>query len=86
MERDRAVEVTKQILESCGACQSVTLLLDHRNSPLEVYQIQISIKDSPSNDYFLSSIEKIAIQNGLLIKQKGSNLIIYKAQDRPKEQ
>ena len=71
MEREQAVDVIKQILESYG-CSSVTLLLQPNSSP-KGFQVQIENKEN-----FLPVIQKIAEQNGLAIKKKGSKIFLYK--------
>ncbi len=75
MERELAIKIVKQILESCGSCQSVTLILDSSNNK-EVTCVQLN--SSLNNDYYGLTIEKIAKKNGLLVDHKGGIFKVYK--------
>lgn len=81
MERELAIKVVKQILESCGSCQSVTLVLDS-SSHAEVDQIQLN--SNLSSDYNTSIIEKIAKRNELQVDRKGNTLVIYRPKNLKK--
>jgi hypothetical protein len=76
VNRDMAVEVTKQLLECCGYLhgKSVNLILEPNNQLSTGYQIQI---DTGKDEIFQSCIEKIAQKNSLKVYRNSSVLTIY---------
>lgn len=83
MERERVVEIIKQILENCSFAhvKSITLLLRPNNNLSKGLQIQLEI----GNDEILQScVERIARKNDLSVKKVDTLLIIYKPQENKK--
>lgn len=70
MQRERAVEVVNQILES-GYAKSITLLLGKRQDD---WQIKLQNHD----DVAYSCMCRIARENGLAIKKVESSIVMYK--------
>jgi hypothetical protein len=81
MERERAVEVIKQIFENCSYAyaKSITLLMHPNNNLSKGIQIQLEI----GNDEILQScVKRIARKNDLAVKKTGTLLIIYKPENK----
>ena len=75
MDREKAVDVIKQILENCRVNTSITLQLQPKNNYSKGSQIHIRVGD---NELIKSCIERIANKNNLAVKIIGNLLIIYK--------
>jgi hypothetical protein len=79
LEREKAVEIIKQIVEICPCLhgKSVTLMIKPSNGLSEGIQIQI---DSQNNQILEDCVQKIAQTNNLQTTKLDDILIVYKKQ------
>jgi hypothetical protein len=79
LEREKAVEIIKQIVEKCPCLhgKSITLMLKPTNGLSEGIQIQI---DSQNNQILEGCVQKIAQINNLESTKLEGLLIVYKKQ------